>query len=205
MSSQSSHHPQEVLLAQFSLYVHKGGLKPDSFYFHHQLFYFTVKNVHLYDACLSALLPSCLPVCLPLCRWTNIETSTHRSGWVHNEATSRQKEARSRDYALLLFRMTPRVLDSAQYHRQNCTLHAFEQLRARYMHNHDDKYPARKRFEPGTSWLQAPVDMSEPSGPAGCRMRSIPGYTGSKSNAGRWWPNIKPNLVPPPVFAGISI
>ena len=27
----SSHHPQEVLLAQFSLYVHKGGLKPDSF------------------------------------------------------------------------------------------------------------------------------------------------------------------------------
>ena len=32
MSSQSSHHPQEVLLAQFSLYVHKGGLKPDSFH-----------------------------------------------------------------------------------------------------------------------------------------------------------------------------
>ena len=40
VSSQSSHHPQEVLLAQFSLYVHKGGLKPDSFHFippyHHQ-------------------------------------------------------------------------------------------------------------------------------------------------------------------------
>ena len=32
VSSQSSHHPQEVLLAQFSLYVHKGGLKPDSFH-----------------------------------------------------------------------------------------------------------------------------------------------------------------------------
>ena len=29
VSSQSSHH----LLAQFSLYVHKGGLKPDSFHF----------------------------------------------------------------------------------------------------------------------------------------------------------------------------
>ena len=29
----SSHHPQEVLLAQFSLYVHKAGLKPDSFHF----------------------------------------------------------------------------------------------------------------------------------------------------------------------------
>ena len=33
VSSQSSHHPQEVLRAQFSLYVHKGGLKPDSFLF----------------------------------------------------------------------------------------------------------------------------------------------------------------------------
>ena len=31
----SSHHPQEVLLAQFSLCVHKGGLKPDSFHFTH--------------------------------------------------------------------------------------------------------------------------------------------------------------------------
>ena len=36
VSSQSSHHPQEVLLAQFSLYVHKGGLKPDSFHFSFQ-------------------------------------------------------------------------------------------------------------------------------------------------------------------------
>ena len=33
VSSRSSHHPQEVLLAQFSLYVHKGGIKPDSFQF----------------------------------------------------------------------------------------------------------------------------------------------------------------------------
>ena len=31
VSSQSSHHPQEVLLAQFS-HVHKGGLRPDSFH-----------------------------------------------------------------------------------------------------------------------------------------------------------------------------
>ena len=37
VSSQSSHHPQEVLLAQFSLYVHKGGLKPDSFHFDDEL------------------------------------------------------------------------------------------------------------------------------------------------------------------------
>ena len=34
VSSQSSHHPQEVLLARFSLYVHKGGLKPDSLHFY---------------------------------------------------------------------------------------------------------------------------------------------------------------------------
>ena len=33
VSSHSSHHPQEILLAQFSLYVHKSGLKPDSFHF----------------------------------------------------------------------------------------------------------------------------------------------------------------------------
>ena len=32
VSSHSSHHPQEVLLAQFSLFVHKSGLKPDSFH-----------------------------------------------------------------------------------------------------------------------------------------------------------------------------
>ena len=35
VSLHSSHHPQEVLLAQFSLYVHKGGLKP----IHSFLFY----------------------------------------------------------------------------------------------------------------------------------------------------------------------
>ena len=32
VSSHSSHHPQEVLLAQFSLYVQKGDLKPHSFH-----------------------------------------------------------------------------------------------------------------------------------------------------------------------------
>ena len=32
VSSHSSRHPQEVILAQFSLYVHKGGIKPDSFH-----------------------------------------------------------------------------------------------------------------------------------------------------------------------------
>ena len=32
VSSHSSRHPQEVLLAQFCLYMDKGGLKPDSFH-----------------------------------------------------------------------------------------------------------------------------------------------------------------------------
>ena len=43
VSSQSSHHPQEVLLAQFSLYVHKGGLNPDSFHF---ISFFTTSISH---------------------------------------------------------------------------------------------------------------------------------------------------------------
>ena len=33
VSSHSSHHPQQALLAQFSLHVHKSGLKLDSFIF----------------------------------------------------------------------------------------------------------------------------------------------------------------------------
>ena len=33
VSSHSFHHPQEVLLTQFSLYMYKSGLKPDAFYF----------------------------------------------------------------------------------------------------------------------------------------------------------------------------
>ena len=46
VSSQSSHHPQEILLAQFSLYVHEGGLKPDSFQFPTFVY---ITNVHLSD------------------------------------------------------------------------------------------------------------------------------------------------------------
>ena len=47
-------------------------------------------------------------------------------------AISRQKEARRRNYALLLFQMTSVFFYSAQY----CTLHAFEQSAALYMNNH---------------------------------------------------------------------
>ena len=48
--------------------------------------------------------------------------------FLHSAALWRQKEARSREYTLLLFRMTLNVLYCAQYHRQHCTLHAFEQF-----------------------------------------------------------------------------
>ena len=81
-------------------------------------------------------------------------------------AMSWQKKARSLGYALLLFRIISGVLYSAHYHRQHCTRYAFEQFGVQYMHNHDDKYPVRPGFEPGTSRLQAPVDTNEPSVPA---------------------------------------
>ena len=35
------------------------------------------------------------------------------------------------------------------------------------MHSHDDKYPSRPGFEPGTPRIQVPVDTNEPSGPDG--------------------------------------
>ena len=67
VSSQSSHHPQEVLLAQFSLYVHKGGLKPDSFHF-------------ILFSCLvlSFLVLSCLV--LSHSRFTNKFTAAYNGG-----------------------------------------------------------------------------------------------------------------------------
>ena len=48
VSSQSSHHLQEVLLAQFSLYVHKGGLKPDSFQFFSLDLYIFMAGIFFY-------------------------------------------------------------------------------------------------------------------------------------------------------------
>ena len=62
------------------------------------------------------------------------------------------------------FLMGSRVLYGVEYHRQHCTLHAFKQLGVLHMPFHDDKYPARLGFEPGTSRLQAPVDAEKPSG-----------------------------------------
>ena len=44
VSSHSSQYPQEVLLARFSLNVHKSGLKPDSFHFSHPCLTLTALN-----------------------------------------------------------------------------------------------------------------------------------------------------------------
>ena len=52
VSSQSSHHPQEALLAQFSLYVHKGGLKPDSFHFEVYSMLFNSKSEYIQLICI---------------------------------------------------------------------------------------------------------------------------------------------------------
>ena len=47
VSSPSSHHLQEVLLAQFSLYVHKGSLKPHSFHFIFKSMSFSFSRLYL--------------------------------------------------------------------------------------------------------------------------------------------------------------
>ena len=72
VSSQSSHHPQELFLAQFSLYVHKGGLKPDSFHF-----VSTAKNVEF-----RGLYP--IPNCgwyEDVCRQWSGDVYIHDSPW----------------------------------------------------------------------------------------------------------------------------
>ena len=73
------------------------------------------------------------------------------------------------------------------------------------MHNHDDKYPSRPVFEPGTARLQAPVDTNkdtnEPSGPANDLWWLVQSKQVTLSVASilghrrRLWPNYKPTLV----------
>ena len=105
--------------------------------------------------------------------------------------------------------ITSRVIYGAQYYKQHCTLHAFEQFGVLYMHNHDDKYPPRTGFEPGTPRLQAPVDTYEPSGPANEMRRPHPASTRRWPNVGLMlgqhrerWPSIMLTLDQCLVFAG---
>ena len=81
VSSQSSHHPQEVLLAQFSLYVHKGGLKPDSFYFFRYNIPRLSPNIHLHAYVHFQRL--CIIVCIMYRNnYTNINTICTVPDWV---------------------------------------------------------------------------------------------------------------------------
>ena len=61
VSSQSSHHPQEVLLAQFSLFVHKGGLKPDSFHLNRPSCFSSAKTT-IHAAGLKTSRPTIYPI-----------------------------------------------------------------------------------------------------------------------------------------------
>ena len=82
----------------------------------------------------------------------------HNNGNIATEGSQR-----SGGYALL-YRMTPRVLYSAQYHRQHCTIQAFGQFGALYMRNSVDKHTNRPGFEPSTSGFRATTGPNEPSG-----------------------------------------
>ena len=53
VSSHSCHHPQDVLLGQFSLYGHKSGLKPESFYFYFSLAYSSILNQFSVVSCIN--------------------------------------------------------------------------------------------------------------------------------------------------------
>ena len=92
---------------------------------------------------------------------------------------SRRKKAPNRGYTLLL--STSRVLKSAQYHRQHYRLQSFEQLRALYMHNLDDKNPIRTGFEPSSSEFRATAGSNEPAWPARYKKRVESGRPSLKS------------------------
>ena len=56
------------------------------------------------------------------------------------------------------YRITSRVLYSAQCHRHHYTLHAFEQFGALYRHNLDDQHPTRPGFEHSSSSFEPQQD-----------------------------------------------
>ena len=84
--------------------------------------------------------------------------------FLHNHGNIATEGSPKPELCPTLIWMISRVLYSAQYHRQHCKVHAFEQFGALYMYNHDNN-PSRPGFEHGTPRLQAPVDTNEPSGP----------------------------------------
>ena len=69
------------------------------------------------------------------------------------------------------YRMTSRVIYSAQYHRQHSALQAFKQFGALYRNNLDDTHPTRSGFETSTSEFRATTGPNKPSGPSKFFMR----------------------------------
>ena len=65
---------------------------------------------------------------------------------------SRQKEARSRDYALILSKYC-NVFHSVQYHRHPCILQAFDQLETLYIHSVGDNNPTLIGCDSNTALL----------------------------------------------------
>ena len=101
VSSQSSHHLQEVLLAQFSLYVHKGGLKPDSFHFISFLNRWCVGNRVIFSAMQNDTLKR--PGVISMCRvitpvdWRGCERVAAYKWWprVVTESGDRERDMRA--------------------------------------------------------------------------------------------------------------
>ena len=54
-SSHSSHHPQEFLLAQFSLDVHESSIKPDAFHFVLPILTYVLKCIAVADSFIIAV------------------------------------------------------------------------------------------------------------------------------------------------------
>ena len=86
VSSQTSHHPQEVLLAQFSLYVHNGGLKPDSFHFFDTSQQYNIEVIlQLWDVKCQQVVhvswrPRASPRLLSVVSLTRVTTGIHLAG-----------------------------------------------------------------------------------------------------------------------------
>ena len=89
-------------------------------------------------------------------------TSFSAQSWQYRER--RKPEAGNMLYS---YRNTWRVtvLDSAQYHRQHCILHAFEQFGALHIYNLDDKHPTRFFNQVPLSLKTQSDHRNEPSGP----------------------------------------
>ena len=121
-------------------------------------------------------------------------------------AISWQNEARSRVYALLLFRRTSRVLYSAQYHRQHCTHSRPLNSLGHCICTATVTNIRPDRDSSKVSRLQAQVCTNQPSGQLRGRWTStwIKKQSVILKNTGRWsdyglmlarrlrrWPNIK--------------